>query len=408
MLIFSNPGALDLAALTTFGVNAKPNSTAAIGTFGTGLKYAIAVTLRLGGTITIRTQTADQTAPDVITFGTEEHTIRNAQFNLITMAIKRSDEETPQRSTLAFTTALGKNWEPWMAYRELRSNMVDEGGAFGPHDAPGPYTEICVECPAIEAAHTTGQSYFIETEPLWRNDDLEVHPARDDGAIFYRGIRVAQYSALSSAYTYNILHEERLTEDRTLDLWSAQYRITQSIAHCDNAEIAETILLAPREAWEHGFAFDYITDFSPEMREAIREAQHKAELNVSARQRAKTLYIDDYLPDPIPMTEAQHDWANAILDLLQSVNIPHKWTRIRAAMPLSDFNDALVHGDTLYLAAPLWDTRQGLLEILQRRFEGLPWQSFRAENQLITLMRQIKPDHYLLSQDPEAEEEIPF
>ena len=39
-------GKLDLRSLSTFGLNAKPNTTNPIGYFGTGMKYAIAVLLR--------------------------------------------------------------------------------------------------------------------------------------------------------------------------------------------------------------------------------------------------------------------------------------------------------------------------------------------------------------------------
>jgi hypothetical protein len=51
--IYSNPGALDLRALTIMGMNAKPNTDSPIGYFGTGLKYAVAIALRHGLTLTI-------------------------------------------------------------------------------------------------------------------------------------------------------------------------------------------------------------------------------------------------------------------------------------------------------------------------------------------------------------------
>tara|TARA_R110000787_G_scaffold631_4_gene2336 strand:- start:164 stop:427 length:264 start_codon:yes stop_codon:yes gene_type:complete len=53
MLIFQNDGVLPIEGFTTFGMSAKPGSTNPIGKFGTGLKNAVAIILRLGGSITV-------------------------------------------------------------------------------------------------------------------------------------------------------------------------------------------------------------------------------------------------------------------------------------------------------------------------------------------------------------------
>ena len=52
MIHFRNPGAIDLRALTTFGLSSKAGQDK-IGRFGTGLKYATAVIARHGGAMTI-------------------------------------------------------------------------------------------------------------------------------------------------------------------------------------------------------------------------------------------------------------------------------------------------------------------------------------------------------------------
>ena len=51
-LIFYTPTTLDEAFIFTMGASVKKSNNP-IGFFGTGLKYAIAVTLRLGGSIKI-------------------------------------------------------------------------------------------------------------------------------------------------------------------------------------------------------------------------------------------------------------------------------------------------------------------------------------------------------------------
>ena len=53
MLSFYNAGIINEISITTFGINAK-NDDSAIGYFGTGLKYAIAVLLRNGHEIKIK------------------------------------------------------------------------------------------------------------------------------------------------------------------------------------------------------------------------------------------------------------------------------------------------------------------------------------------------------------------
>ena len=50
MITFHSPTVLPIEAATTMGVSVKESDNA-IGKFGTGLKYAIAGVLRLGGSI---------------------------------------------------------------------------------------------------------------------------------------------------------------------------------------------------------------------------------------------------------------------------------------------------------------------------------------------------------------------
>ena len=47
MIVFENPGEIDIRSISTFGVSVKEGDNP-IGFFGTGLKYAIVVLLRTG------------------------------------------------------------------------------------------------------------------------------------------------------------------------------------------------------------------------------------------------------------------------------------------------------------------------------------------------------------------------
>ena len=123
---FHNPGEIDLRVISTMGVNVKPDNDAAIGYFGTGLKYAIAVLLRH------RQQVVVWSGWRRVELTATTETIRGKDFAVVNMR----DGDGPWQS-LGFTTELGRNWTLENAYRELYSNCKDEGGEFGAGSGPG-------------------------------------------------------------------------------------------------------------------------------------------------------------------------------------------------------------------------------------------------------------------------------
>ncbi len=209
-IVFQNKGLIDIRAIKTFGASVKKTETA-IGFFGTGLKYAIAVILRHGGSITIyRGNTA-------LRFDVKPMKIRGEQFPIVTMNGKE----------LAFTTEYGKTWEPWQAFRELWCNCKDEGGKVFSIDDETPagmsflnapfgrdVTTIIASGKAIEDAYKTRASIILETEPMMKLSGVDVHHGISDH-IFYQGIRVHKLEK-PSMYTYNLTNRQSLTEDRTL------------------------------------------------------------------------------------------------------------------------------------------------------------------------------------------------
>jgi hypothetical protein len=216
-LYFINPGVLDIRALVTQGVSAKPGDHP-IGKFGTGAKYAIAGVLRLGRSVMITCGTTHYA------FHAKEVEIRGKPFGLVCMEIVYQDITIPDRTVeLGFTTALGQHWEPWMLYRELRANALDEGGwvqDFAPYDMTftgDVHTIIEVDCEEIAQAHENLAEHWLTpppcSEPLWASPLLEVWPGRTS-ALFYRGMKCGEWP-VECAYTYNFLGGIDLTEDRT-------------------------------------------------------------------------------------------------------------------------------------------------------------------------------------------------
>jgi hypothetical protein len=235
MLTFLTPSPFDLTSLTTFGLSAKPAAPNAspIGYFGTGLKYAIATCLRHGCKVSI--QTPDESYALVV----GEIDFRGTPHSRL--YLDATPGVTAERIALPFTLDLGKNWTPLMAYRELESNTRDEQGvtlasaealaAYRRQHDTSTSTLITVSGEAIDEAYAQRDLIFLSPsfhgKPLWTSPSLEVYraPAGTRSQVFYRGVSVLRDAGEATPYIYNLLDEVRLTEDRTLDYYSAAFRI---------------------------------------------------------------------------------------------------------------------------------------------------------------------------------------
>lgn len=281
MLTFINPGEIDPLAFSLMGVSAKPNSGHPIGRFGTGLKYAIACTTRLGGQIVIfsgRTR---------IDFATRQASFRGSPVDILTYSINMGPPVD-----LPFSLAYGQDWKPWQILRELESNARDEGGRStrgAAQPRPG-QTTIWLSCPSIEAEYEGLDSIFLNVEatvPLARAEisyypDIYAPSAATRGRLYYRGVYVAeaQYPPL---FTYNFLDHVELTEDRTLSSSSIawlQARLTRGILTCNSKEVILKAITAPSSTLEgkldwksHGNALGPCPTFCTVVSELITNGQ---------------------------------------------------------------------------------------------------------------------------------------
>lgn len=219
-LYFTNPGELDPQVLTLMGFSAKPGPSP-IGMFGTGLKYAIAGVLRLGGSIEIW-------------IGTRQFTFRTRNAEIRGQLTERVDLylNGEPNCALPFTTAYGQAWEPWMLYRELWANAKDEGGQVGEmqiHPAEG-LTIVAVSCSEIEEAHSTRASFILESVPLLSLPGLELHENNFSSSVYYQGLKVLSLPANHSpAWTYNITGPLSLSEDRTASSYAVHLSIMRAL-----------------------------------------------------------------------------------------------------------------------------------------------------------------------------------
>lgn len=261
-VVFSTPGLIPLESFTTFGVNAKPNSTNPFGYFGTGLKYAIAVCLRMGQEVVL------YRGLDKYTFFLKTADFRDKQFDFVRMKLEkwtlRGIFGTPKYERLPFTTELGKNWELWQAFRELETNTRDEGGKtvcgnFEPErvNYNDEQTLVCVY----------GSRFIDEFHDMHRNFLPEGKVVREDAAvqvidkpskhIYYRGVRVMDLKD-EAEYTYNFLRHIDLTEDRTVKYpFMIESHIADLIIESEDEEFVTRTVQAPLHRYESRINYAY-------------------------------------------------------------------------------------------------------------------------------------------------------
>jgi len=242
MIIFKNEGLVPLAAVTTMGVNVKDNPNA-IGFFGTGLKYAIAVLLRLECEVVL------YRGAKRYVFTAEGQKIRGKSFDIVHM----------NGEPLGFTTELGKTWEAWQAFRELWCNTKDEGGTIFEDDSVSGvagHTIIKVEGKAINEAYADRYRTVLVGAVDVELDGLEIQFKRSS-SIYYRGIRALDGQSQDMMFTYNLLGEIDLTEDRTIKYGSwARQDIVRAILKSDNRKFLREFITAREGTWEHSVDMD--------------------------------------------------------------------------------------------------------------------------------------------------------
>lgn len=256
MIMFENKGLIPLEAFTTFGMSAKPTSDNPIGKFGTGLKYAVAVTMRLGGQFTLFRGT------DEYVFYTKKHDFRGKEFQKVKMKKRKGFGLPWSYSDLPFTTELGSHWEPWMAVRELEANCMDENGTSlivndeeKDHAFPvAGSTMIRIECPEMEEAFAEQDIFMEEGELIFEDDTVRVF-AGESNRVFYRGMRVRDLEK-PSMFTYDMKHVD-LTEDRTSKFpsWD-DGRIMNSWIQCTDRPLINRVIKDANRFHEGSFAWD--------------------------------------------------------------------------------------------------------------------------------------------------------
>ena len=271
MIVFENEGTLDMRAVKIMGVNSKDDKESAIGYFGTGLKYAIAILLRNGATFSILTGGV------MYRFVAKTTKIRNDEFEVVYM----NDEE------LGFTTDLGKNWEIWMAFREIYSNMLDEGGearamTFLPDPDPTKTYVIVDRCEAFDKCYNEKHVYFMEPnrhQVLHAGREVDImkkSAQRASGHMFFKGVRVAE-TRPDAMFDYCYHTGLTLTEDRTVrDGWDTQYLLSKEVVRSTDKGLIKKFVMAGENLYESVLNYRFHAQLaSEEFLDVVAECRRK-------------------------------------------------------------------------------------------------------------------------------------
>lgn len=297
---FGTTGQIDLDVIRTMGVSVKETENP-IGFFGTGLKYAIATLLRTGHKIILKT------GDRMIEFTTKPKEIRGKTFNVVFMGEEQ----------LGFTTELGKNWEVWQAYRELYSNTIDELGTITSNHIEYE-TMFIVSGPEIDQVHSERSKIFLMNEPWITHEQVEVHRGQSN-YLYYRGVRVATL-VKPTRFTYNLICDMRLTEDRTLaSIFDANYKLSMRLPRIPNEVFCEKIIDPSWEGYEKTLNFEMCHNPSEEFLETLEKHRSDARLNESYREMLlRHRKVSEF--DVFQLDEVQMKTVKAACDLLKKLD----------------------------------------------------------------------------------------
>ncbi len=259
---FANDSHIDLDVIRIMGVSIKSGDNP-IGYFGTGLKFAISTLLRTGHKVTL------MRGLEPYEFTIQKKKIRDQDVDQVYM----NDEALP------FTTQLGKNWKVWMAYRELHSNTLDEGGEISDKPLTGD-TVFMVEGAEFQHSYDVRGTIFIQSPAIVENDKISVHHGVS-GEVFYRGVRAGMMPN-GAKFAYNIKSGMTLSEDRMFaSQWDVEWKLQTLIPEVANCTVA-TAVLEDTDGFDASLDFTYCGNPSADFLEVATRLQSNLTSNPSA------------------------------------------------------------------------------------------------------------------------------
>lgn len=255
-----NKGEIDPIGLSLMGVSSKRGDEGKIGFFGSGNKYSIALMLR-------------EKIPFRIFSGKKEMEVTTKK---VMFREKIYEQICINGEATSLTTAMGPDWEPWFAIRELYCNALDEGTATmtvaqKPTGSEG-HTRIFVGLTdKLEDFFKQRERYILinekpEATVKTHYGDVSIHPRGSEEFICFRkGIRIYPKNSKKSLYWYNFSSIE-INESRT---YKYEHEINERVASFFAVTMDKTLIeyyLANRKGnVEESAAWQYVHDPLSEM-----------------------------------------------------------------------------------------------------------------------------------------------
>lgn len=266
---FITPTRISLINLTTIGDSEKREDPTKIGQFSSGQAYSTALLLRdnVGMEVSIYGgySTEDEKYTENITYSTINKVCDSTskskevivldyekQFHgdcnsALTFSEGHTESETIET---AFALQLGYNWTIWMAYREIMSNVLDEGGYVIEQEAypePEKGTVITLTFNETNSFYEVWQNrhlYMNFEKPLFEVSSSVEALKNDEGylRIYKQNILVYEDKNKPSRFAWNIKFGE-IDERRILsNIYSVEQSIASAIQTTENEGFLRTII----------------------------------------------------------------------------------------------------------------------------------------------------------------------
>jgi hypothetical protein len=252
-LQFVNNGLLSLIDLMTMGDSVKKNDNTKIGTYDSGLKYAVSLLLKNDVNFSITS------GDNLFRFSVESviDSVTGKEKELVHVTVTNLNSGDWVKHQTAFAKNLGLGWGLWMAIREIYSNCLDENGSviFDDKLSVGNYDTIFeIEItPAVAQIIEDWDLYFTNKQPLYDNGNgrkIYKKKSFQPYTIYKNGIRVYIDEKISNnIFVYDDLYAD-IDEMRVLrNLHSSEWDLCNMLKRCNDVDIITAILDNP-ESYE--------------------------------------------------------------------------------------------------------------------------------------------------------------